>query len=296
MATAVCNNLIDEHGFELVKHGNSAFPAACYDDDLAEQEVGWHWHQEFEFILLAEGDSVVTIGGEKYLAKEGDGVFINSEVLHAGFLADTPTCRYHSYVFHPALIGGGFESVFWNRYLYPLIENKSLQGFYLNKDIPEHKELLDALEHAWQCIAKDTPGFEFTVREALSKLIFSICTNSQTQQKAPSPKMLRDGERMKLMMQFISEHFSEEIIIADLAESALISESEVLRCFHNTIDSTPIQYVKQFRIHKAAALLSSTDLKITEIGSFCGFQEMSYFAKSFKKIYGCTPTQYRLQG
>ena len=101
---------------------------------------------------------------------------------------------------------------------------------------------------------------------------------------------------MKLMMQYISEHFSDEITIADLADCAMISESEVLRCFHNTIGNTPIQYVKQFRIHKAAALLTSTDLKIVDIGNFCGFQEMSYFAKSFKKIYGCTPTEYRLQG
>ena len=100
---------------------------------------------------------------------------------------------------------------------------------------------------------------------------------------------------MKLMMQYISEHFSEEITIADLAECAMISESECLRCFHNTIGTTPIQYVKQFRIHKAAALLGSTDLKVVDIGSLCGFQEMSYFAKSFKKVYGCTPTEYRLQ-
>ena len=296
MAISECVNHIDEHGLELVKHGNAAFPAACYHDDLTEMEVEWHWHQEFEFILLAEGNSIVPAGSEKYFVKEGEGLFINSGVLHAGFLADTPACRYHSFVFHPALIGGSFDSIFWNRYLHPLIENKSLEGFCFTKDIPWQTEILDITESAWQCFAKETPGYEFMVRDALSKLIFSVCTNIPTQKNSPSPKALRDGERMKLMMQYIAEHFSEEITIADLAACAMISESETLRCFHNTIGTTPIQYLKQFRIHKAAALLSSTNLKIVDIGSSCGFQEMSYFAKSFKKIYGCTPTQYRLQG
>lgn len=296
MAVSECLNHINEQGLELIEHGNTAFPAACYYDDLIEMEVEWHWHQEFEFIILSEGDSIVTAGNEKYMVKEGDGIFINSEVLHAGFRTDTPTCRYHSFVFHPALIGGSFESVFWNRYLHPLMENKSLQGFYLSQDIPWQKEILELLEQSWQCFAKESPGYEFTVREGLSKLIFSICTNISAQKNSPSPKALRDGERMKRMMQYISEHYSEEITIADLAHCAMISESECLRCFHNTIHSTPIQYVKQFRIHKAASLLSSTDLKIVDIGSRCGFQEMSYFAKSFKKVYGCTPTEYRLQG
>ncbi len=100
---------------------------------------------------------------------------------------------------------------------------------------------------------------------------------------------------MKLMMQYIADHFSEEITLADLAKCAMISESEVLRCFHNTIDTTPIQYIKEIRIHKAASLLHTTDLKIIDIGSLCGFQEMSYFAKAFKQIYGCTPTKYRQQ-
>lgn len=295
MALSECVNYVDEHGLELVTHGNASFPAACYHDDLTEMEVEWHWHQEFEFIILAEGNSIVSAGSEKYLVKEGNGLFINSEVLHAGFLADTKTCRYHSFVFHPSLIGGSFDSVFWNRYLLPLMENRSLEGFHLNKEIPWQKEILDATEHAWQCFVKEMPGYEFVVREALSKLLYSISTNIPVQKKSPSQKSLRDGERMKLMMQYIAEHYSEEITIGDLAECAMISESECLRCFHNTIGTTPIQYVKQFRIHKAAALLSSTDLKIVDIGTQCGFQEMSYFAKSFKKIYGCTPTQYRLQ-
>ncbi len=294
MAVSECLCAIDDNGLELVEHGTSAFPIAIYHDNLAEETVEWHWHQEMELILVREGESLVTSGSQKFVVKEGDGIFINSEVLHSGFLADLPNCRYHSFVFHPSLIGGNMLSIYWNRYLLPLIENKSLECVYLSGEIPWQKELLDLAESGWQALANETPGYEFMVREVLSKLIFAISTNISTPKNSPSQKSLRDGERMKLMMQYVTEHFSEEITIAKLAQCAMISESECLRCFHNTIGTTPIQYVKQFRIHKAAALLSPTDLKIVDIGSLCGFQEMSYFAKSFKQVYGCTPTKYRI--
>ena len=75
--------------------------------------------------------------------------------------------------------------------------------------------------------------------------------------------------------------------------SFILCVSECLRCFHNTIGTTPIQYLKSFRIKKAAELLTNTDLKIVDIGIMCGFQDMSYFAKTFRNIYGCTPSKYR---
>ena len=71
-----------------------------------------------------------------------------------------------------------------------------------------------------------------------------------------------------------------------------LSVSECLRCFHRTIGTTPIQYLKSLRIKKAAELLTNTDMKIVDIGIICGFQDMSYFAKTFRNIYGCTPVSY----
>lgn len=60
--------------------------------------------------------------------------------------------------------------------------------------------------------------------------------------------------------------------------------------------SSPIQYVKQVRIERAAELLETTNQKISEVGAECGFQEMSYFAKVFWEIKGCTPKEYRRRG
>ena len=114
------------------------------------------------------------------------------------------------------------------------------------------------------------------------------CIESNT-----STKKLRDSQRMKNMLQYIDEHYSDNITINEIAESVSLSVSECLRCFHRTIGTTPIQYLRSLRIKKAAELLTNTDMKIVDVGIICGFQDMSYFAKTFRNIYGCTPSQYR---
>ena len=81
-----------------------------------------------------------------------------------------------------------------------------------------------------------------------------------------------------------------------IAASASVSASECLRCFHSIIHCTPIQYLRRYRIQRSAELLRQTDMSVSEIGVLCGFQEMSYFARSFKEIRGCTPTEYRKLG
>lgn len=98
---------------------------------------------------------------------------------------------------------------------------------------------------------------------------------------------------MKRMLQYIQEHYTEEIFLSQIAESAHIGESECLRCFQSMIGCSPLQYVKQLRLQKAAELLLSTNLKISEIGMQCGFQEMSYFAKEFRAMKGCTPRDFQ---
>ena len=56
-----------------------------------------------------------------------------------------------------------------------------------------------------------------------------------------------------------------------------------------------MQYVRQFRVQRAAELLESTAEKVADVGAACGFQEMSYFARTFRELKGKTPRQYRLE-
>ena len=95
------------------------------------------------------------------------------------------------------------------------------------------------------------------------------------------------------MLTCIHSQYGSELSTAAIAASASVSESKCLRCFRTTIGTTPIQYLKHYRIQQAAKLLMETGEKVSDIAAVCGFQDMSYFTRTFRKIMGCVPTEYR---
>ena len=295
MVLSLCGAKIDDSGKEIMERGNIQFPIGCYHDDLTSDPVPWHWHEELEAAVVTEGEAVIAVGSRRYLAKTGDGFFINTGILHACWSAGPSLCRLHSMVFHPRVVGGSFDSVYWQKYLQPLMENVSLESFLLRQTDAElwQKKAVSFIETAWESCAGEKPGYEFAVRAALSNFIFALCLHTGTGPERPSARLEREAERMKQMLQFIHTHCAEAVSLEQIAAAASVSESESIRCFRNTIGKTPIQYLKSYRLQKAAGLLKMTDEKIIDIGVQCGFQDMSYFARSFREVYGCTPSEYR---
>ena len=283
---------ISQQGQELISHGTAQFPIAFYNDDLKKMSIAWHWHDEMEAFCVESGEITFFAGNEKYDLHEGQAVFVNSNVLHAGRDVRGKSCRYHSMVFHPRLVGGGLESVYWEKYIDPIIK-KGPKSLVFDDRKPWHKEAREAIETAWKEGMSDAPGYEFRVRNALSELIFLIYKNHPVALLKTSPKNMRDSERIRQMLQFISENYAEPLTMQDIADSALISESECLRCFRSTIGRSPIQYLKKYRILKASELLTSTEEKIGDVAADCGFADPSYFNRAFKAEKGITPKEFR---
>lgn len=293
MALSECNTIVDKSGRELLEHGTTAFPVACYQDDFRKMDVPWHWHEEWEAVVITQGSCVVAAGNQKQTLCAGEGFFINSGVLHGCWDVETSGCMFHSLVFHPRLVGGSLDSVFHQRYVQPLIDTPCMKFVPLRPSILWQKEALQAVEDAWQQCVGEQAGYVFQVRASLSQLTALLHANIPKTPQAPKEKVLRDAERIKAMLGYLHAHFSENIDTSRIAASASISESECLRCFRSTIGTTPIQYLKQYRIQQAAQLLLDTEEKISEIASRCGFQDMSYFTRAFREEKGCVPTQYR---
>ena len=291
---------VDKQGRELAKHGDTAFPIACYYDALSIEPVDWHWHEEMECAFVTEGSCTFLIGAQRCDLQTGEGIFIIPGVVHAvadplfdPTTTEPPNCRLHSMCFHPRLVGGSPESTIWQKYVQPLVDDLTTPYVRLSPSNPWHQQALDAIEDTWQACVMDVPGYELRIRNRLSDFIWLLISNRETVKAKPSEKAIRDAERIKIMLNHIHVHYGEDLDTASIAQSANISVSECLRCFHNTIHTTPIQYLKQYRIQRAARLLTSTHMKIVDIGLQCGFQEMSYFSKIFRQSMGCTPREYR---
>lgn len=293
MALVECTTTVDESGRELLKHGSFEFPVACYEDNFQVTDVPWHWHEEWEAVLLSKGSCTVAAGSQKVLLTAGQGFFIPSGILHGCWDTLHSGCRFHSLVFHPRLIGGNPDSIFHQQYIKPLLAPKHTELVTLSPDVFWQKQALEAIEAAWQAITQEVPDYPLESRSALSRLAALLCRNLPPEQTIPIEKEQRDFQRIKVMLQLIHSEFENDLTIARIADCAAISESECLRCFRAIIGTPPIQYLKQYRIRQAASQLLETKDRISDIAVRCGFQDMSYFTRAFREKMGVTPSQYR---
>lgn len=288
-----CNSTVDRYFREQVQHGTTAFPCACYYDDLVKEDVPWHWHDELEAAIVTVGAIRVVIGSEQFDLCTGDGFFVNASVLHSCQGLTPEGCRLHSLVFHPRLIGGSAESSFNQRYVLPVTQNKGFPGMRLDRNDLWQMDVLDAVEEAWQACVQECTRFDIKARYALSNALALIAEHVVSMKADVSPKHLRDSERVKAMLQFIMENYGSPLDTDAIARGASVSESECLRCFRATIGTTPIRYLREYRIEQAANLLASSQSSIADIASACGFQDVSYFTKTFRELKGSTPKAYR---
>jgi AraC-like DNA-binding protein len=98
---------------------------------------------------------------------------------------------------------------------------------------------------------------------------------------------------MDLVIQFLLENRSRPISLDETAEKANLSKEAFCRFFKLRTRKTFTQYLLQLRINDAQRLLQETDLGISEIAYRVGFENLSYFNRSFKSISGVTPMHFR---
>lgn len=92
---------------------------------------------------------------------------------------------------------------------------------------------------------------------------------------------------------YIQKHLEEDISIDQICSTLHISRSQLCRIFKALTGNTFCEYLKQQRLRKGRALLTSTDMTIEEISSKCGFQSSAYFSTVFKAEIGLTPSVFR---
>ena len=283
---------VDAKGRETKKHGTDQFPIAAYRSTL-HYPVPWHWHEDLEAGLVRRGTVRLSAGTEEYLVEAGQGFLLNADLIHSIHRSTRESCELISLVFSPRIIAGSMESVFWQKYMAPVLSGKAPRVLILNEDSPWHSQIRQDIETAWNALEQEPAGYEFKVRTALSDSVFTLSQHLPDISSGPDRRAIREEERIMAMLAFIEDHFSEEITLKQIADAASVSESECLRCFRHVLHTSPVRYLKLLRIRKAAALLKNPGMKISDAAAMCGFLDMSYFAGTFREVYGMSPKEYR---
>ena len=101
---------------------------------------------------------------------------------------------------------------------------------------------------------------------------------------------------MKVILKYVEIHYAEKITIDEIAREANCAPSYFMRMFRETIGSTFIEYLNDYRLTMSARLLRETEESVLEVAMGVGFDNLSYFNRCFKKKFQITPGKYRKEG
>ena len=290
MEIKACVFDVDHARRELQDHGTPEFPCAGYETLYTagpDGDIRWHWHEDLELWHVLEGQIELRVPGRVLTLRAGDCAAVNRNVLHAG---DTKSrCRLRSLAFNAALVSGGADTVFARRYLRPLTACAAFDACALGA------EERQAFEEAFSALSTGGEGFEFAVRESLSRVCLALFERFAPQKQESAPPGL-DGERLRAMLAFLHENYERPIQLCEVARAANVSPRECLRCFRRAMQTSPMQYLLKYRVARGAEELRARPADtVARVAAACGFDSPSNFTKNFRRFYGVSPKQYRRQ-
>ena len=103
----------------------------------------------------------------------------------------------------------------------------------------------------------------------------------------------RARERIKQVLGYIEEHYGEEFDISQAAGMCFYSQSHFMKYFKQYTGQPFVSYLNDYRLSRAGGFLRTTGDTVTEIAVRCGFDNLSYFNRLFRRKYGMTPKEYR---
>lgn len=286
--------LVDDSLQELTQLGTEEFPISV--NTLRVQDEGCfqvrHWHYEIQILVMIRGSAVFETPAGEYALQEGEGLFVNSGVLHAPTGTDDPESTYICTNFRPSLIESQENSLIYRDYVRSVLENPDIPSFALREE-PWQQEILAALLEMDRINDGQAYGYEIALKMQLHRIWHLILIHHQSQVEKAAPVSFADRHRIQLLKQFIHMKYMEQITLQDIACAGHISPSECCRVFRRTEQMSPIQYLRRYRILQSTKYLNCTGLSITEISFQVGFESASYYIACFKREMSCTPLEYR---
>jgi AraC family transcriptional regulator len=178
----------------------------------------------------------------------------------------------------------------------PLVDNAQgwqygQHNFFLTNDVPIN-QLIARLIYIF---TEDNKAKEVFANLILQELVVRLMqTQARTLLLSPTTA-LASVNRLAHVAKYINKHLNRSLNIKELADEACMSEPNLYRTFKQTFGMTPVDYINQQRIELASKLLRTTNRCLADISMECGFNNLTYFMKLFRREIGQSPTQFRKQ-
>ena len=270
------------------------FPIAVLRRD-PQEPFGLHSHEFTELVVVTGGTGLHVTGQETWTLAAGDVFVIGGERPHD--YQDMHRLALINILYDPVRLRldlrdlpavAGYHALFtlepaWRR------RHQFRSRLRLTpKELGVVVALLDDLEAELRVRA---PGFGFQSNALFMQVIGFLARCYGGSKGADSHALLRIAEAIS----FLEGRYAEPIGLEELASIAHMSARSFARAFRAAMGSSPIAYLLQLRINKAADLLRHGEGTITDVAYRVGFGDSNYFTRQFHKLVGVSPRDYRRQ-
>lgn len=266
--------------------GTFGFPIQLYyvDKQHPQYEMPFHWHMECELILVLEGAFDISVNGVHYSLQKGQSIFIPSEFIHGGV---PDSCIYECVVFEMESFLA--QSPQCTKKYDTAIESGEVGEMIFESTEPAGK-IVDAL---FESMEKESPAYTFTTTGLLWQLIGYILEHKPNRKSEIPSSLYKKNKQIKRVLTKIRNDYSSQLTLETLALEAKLNPRYLCRAFKEATGRTPINYLNYYRIECAAEQLCISYISVTEIALSCGFSDISYFNRLFKRQKGVSPSAYR---
>lgn len=273
---------VNPDGSEQVQYTMRELPVRATGSSLSAVNgyaAACHWHDDFEMLIVPEGEIDFFVNGRSVHLKQGEGVFVNARRLHYGYSARERDCRYRFVVFHPDLLG-----------ILPAVKNAL------------ERLASDASADLWRFDASSDEVLLFnelyraaTADNALMTVAKCAELVEAVRERAgrhPDDATRAEWAILRKMTGYVQGHYTERITLAQIAASGAVCRNRCCALFRENLGTSPMEYVNRYRLDKACDVLRRGGT-VTEAALANGFHGQSYFAEVFHRVYGKTPKRYQ---
>lgn len=280
---------------EKTEHGDVFLPINSYHTVLGEKHSEFfpHWHNEMEVTLVAEGGSEYRLYSKLYQINKDDIVLILPHYVHSAKTTKNASMISDTLVFHPNYLGAMDQDLAAIKYLNPLMDSQLKVIPVIHPQDQGYQQIRNKFEEALHTFQEKREFYELKLKIQLLELFMLLLENRYIIEKPVKEDENELRVQIHQAMNYIHEHYTENLSISELARYAGVSESYYMFLFKEYVGMTCVNYINHYRMQKAAQELINRDKTILQIALEHGYSNISYFNRRFKAQYGKTPKQFR---
>lgn len=274
-------------------HTDSAFPYNTYlcSIPLDFPCVPLHWHDEVELIVIQKGSGIVKVNFNLYHVSAGSIIIVLPGHIHS--ISEIPGMKmeYENILFRCEMLRSMANDLCYDTFLEPLFTGGIPIDSHIHSGTGFYDEISSAIRQMDRLCETRPHGYQLALKGYLFQLLFILISNRRGQSLSSSEE--KSLQKIKFIIRYVQEHYSEPISITQMAQLCHYSDSHFMKFFREHMETSFIRYLNDYRLTMAYRMLGSSRDTILEIAQRCGFENLSYFNRLFKQKYGVTPKEVR---